>query len=88
MIDPAQVDVLETTKGSAVLSITIHEGRNRQVRKMCHAVGFNVAALRRVYEGGITLGNLPLGRWRHLSPAEVNLILKNAGDGVSLNDQH
>ena len=85
---PAQVDVLETTKGSAVLSITIHEGRNRQVRKMCHAVGFNVAALRRVYEGGITLGNLPLGRWRHLSPAEVNLILKNAGDGVSLNDQH
>lgn len=77
---PAVVDVLETSKGSAVLSITIHEGRNRQIRKMCQSVGFKVMGLRRVYEGGISLGNLPLGRWRHLSPAEVNLILKNAGD--------
>lgn len=78
---PAKADVIETTNGSAVLSITIHEGRNRQVRKMCQAVGFKVIGLRRVYEGGITLGNLPLGRWRHLSTAEVNVILKNAEHG-------
>ena len=78
---PAKADVIETTNGSAVLSITIHEGRNRQVRKMCQAVGFRVSGLRRVYEGGINLGNLPLGRWRHLSSAEVKVILKNAENG-------
>lgn len=75
---PAKVDVAEAGKGSAVLTITIHEGRNRQVRKMCSAVGFKVLGLRRIFEGGLTLGNLPIGKWRHLSPAEINLILKNA----------
>lgn len=75
---PAKADVAEAGKGSAVLTITIHEGRNRQVRKMCSAVGFKVLGLRRIFEGGLTLGNLPIGKWRHLSPAEINLILKNA----------
>lgn len=75
---PAKVDVIESSKGSAVLSVTIHEGRNRQVRKMCQAVGFKVMGLRRVSEGGLVLGNLPLGKWRHLNDNEVKLILKNA----------
>lgn len=75
---PAKVDVAEAGKGSAVLTITIHEGRNRQVRKMCQAVGFKVLGLRRIFEGGLMLGNLPIGKWRHLSSAEINLILKNA----------
>ncbi len=75
---PAKVDVVNYTKGSAVLSITIHEGRNRQVRKMCAAVGFKVMALRRVSEGGLSIGNLPIGKWRHLNDAEIKLILKNA----------
>ncbi len=75
---PAKVDVAEAGKGSAVLTITIHEGRNRQVRKMCSAVGFKVLGLRRIFEGGLSLGNLPIGKWRHLSVAEINLILKNA----------
>ncbi len=75
---PAKVDVIDYTKGSALLSITIHEGRNRQVRKMCASVGFKVMNLKRVAEGGLTLGNLPLGKWRHLSEGEVKLILKNA----------
>lgn len=78
---PAKADVLEASKGSAVLTITIHEGRNRQIRKMCQAVGFRVLALRRVSEGGLTLGNLPLGKWRHLNPNEIDLILKNAQKG-------
>ena len=72
---PAKVDILETSKSSAVLSITIHEGRNRQVRKMCKEVGFRVIALRRVSEGCLILGNLPLGKWRHLNPNEVSAIL-------------
>lgn len=75
---PAKVDVSEAGKGSAVLTITIHEGRNRQVRKMCASVGFKVIALKRISEGGLSLGNLPLGKWRHLKDAEINLILKNA----------
>ena len=75
---PAKVDVQEAGKASAILTITIHEGRNRQVRKMCQAVGFKVLNLKRVFEGGLILGNLPLGKWRHLSPSEVKLILKNA----------
>ncbi len=75
---PAKVNIIDYTKGSAVLSITIHEGRNRQVRKMCASVGFKVMALRRVAEGGLSLGNLPIGKWRHLNDAEVKLILKNA----------
>lgn len=78
---PANVGVAEAGKASALLTITIHEGRNRQVRKMCQAVGFKVLSLKRVYEGGLNLGNLPLGKWRHLSPAEVGLILKNAERG-------
>ena len=78
---PAKVDVAEAGKASAILTITIHEGRNRQVRKMCQAVGFKVLSLKRVFEGGLTLGNLPLGKWRHLSPSEVKLILKNAESG-------
>ena len=80
---PAKVDVLESSKGSAVLSITIHEGRNRQVRKMCQAVGFKVMGLRRVSEGGLVLGNLPLGKWRHLNENEVRLILRNAQSEVN-----
>ncbi len=79
---PAKVDVMESSKGSAVLSITIHEGRNRQVRKMCQAVGFKVMGLKRVSEGGLHLGNLPVGKWRHLNENEVRLILKNAQSEV------
>ena len=45
---------------------------------MCQAVGFKVLGLRRTFEGGLSLGNLPMGKWRHLSEAEVKLILKNA----------
>lgn len=74
---PAIVDIVDYGKNSAVISITIHEGRNRQVRKMCASVGFKVMGLKRVSEGGLTLGNLPLGRWRHLTEAEVERILKN-----------
>lgn len=79
---PAIVDISESTKGSAILEITIHEGRNRQVRKMCAAVGFKVQALRRISEGGLSLGNLPIGKWRHLCKAEIDLILKNASSDV------
>ncbi len=57
--------------GKAVLSVTIHEGRNRQVRRMCDLAGMRVTRLIRMSEGTLQLGNLPLGKWRHLTPMEV-----------------
>ena len=68
---PAKAEVTEHRKNTSVIRIAIHEGRNRQVRKMCESVGHKVLALRRVSIGGIELGNLPLGKWRHLNDNEI-----------------
>ena len=57
-----------------VVEISISEGRNRQVRKMFEAIGYEVVDLKRVSIGNLTLGNIPLGRWRHLSNAEINYL--------------
>ena len=54
-----------------MLTITIHEGRNRQIRKMCSAVGLPVRDLRRIRMGPIGLGRLKPGQWRDLTPDEV-----------------
>ena len=62
--------------GRAQLSVTIHEGRKRQVRRMCDLAGMRVSRLIRMSEGALQLGNLPLGKWRHLTPQEVELLRK------------
>ena len=69
-LSPARVE----EAGEGMLSVTIHEGRNRQVRRMCAAAGLQVTRLRRVREGELTLGELKPGRWRRLTPAEVALL--------------
>ena len=61
-------------KGRAKLEVVIHEGRNRQVRRMCAAAGMQVIRLVRVSEGKLQLGNLPMGKWRHLTNREVELL--------------
>ena len=58
-------------QGKARLEVVIHEGRNRQVRKMCALAGMVVTRLIRVAEGPLVLGNLPLGKWRELTDIEV-----------------
>ena len=58
------------------LLITIHEGRNRQVRRMCAAAGMTVLRLTRVAEGPVELGSLPVGQWRYLSAEEVASLRK------------
>ena len=73
---PAQVDILELKGEEALLEITIHEGRNRQVRKMCEAAGLKVTRLMRVSEGGVELGTLKSGRWRRLTEEELNMLLE------------
>lgn len=73
---PAQVDILELKGEEALLGITIHEGRNRQVRKMCEAAGLKVTRLMRVSEGGVELGTLKSGKWRRLTEEELNMLLE------------
>ena len=68
----------KTGRGEAVTDVlvTITEGRNRQIRRMCEICGFTVLRLRRIREGQLALGNLPSGKWRHLTTEEVSY-LKN-----------
>ena len=63
-------------KGRAKLEVVIHEGRNRQVRRMCAAAGMQVIRLVRISEGELRLGDLPLGKWRNLTEQEVLLLKK------------
>lgn len=66
------VEVLERSpEGNALLEITIHEGRNRQIRRMCASAGMQVMRLCRVAEGNLTMEDLPLGKWRYLTDAEI-----------------
>lgn len=69
-----KVEVLSVCGGQAQLLITIHEGRNRQVRRMCAAAGMQVKKLVRVAEGRITLGQLECGKWRYLTDEELSLL--------------
>ncbi len=57
--------------GPDELSVVIHEGKNRQVRRMCALAGLTVKRLRRVREGSLTLGDLPVGKWRYLTQQEA-----------------
>ena len=69
-LSPARVRVVDDKR----LSIVIHEGKNRQVRRMCSQAGLEVLRLKRVREGGLTLGGLKRGKWRHLTPQEVRAL--------------
>lgn len=69
-IRPAQVRLLSGGE-TATLRITIHEGKNRQIRRMCAKAGLKVWRLRRVEEHTLRLGSLPGGKWRYLSADEV-----------------
>lgn len=73
---PARVDILRRDGQGGLLSVTIHEGRNRQVRRMCALAGLEVKALKRVREGSLTLGDLPAGKWRRLTEGEVAALLQ------------
>ena len=76
---PATVVVKDKTEGRVVLLITIKEGRNRQIRKMCEAVGLEVARLRRISIGPLKLGMLKPGSYRELTPEELRAIRNAIG---------
>lgn len=73
-IRPPKVELIGVKDNCARLRITIHEGRNRQVRRMCAAAGMTVARLRRIREGAVELGTLPCGKWRYLTQNEIRLL--------------
>lgn len=71
---PARVEILRQGEGRARLSVTIRQGKNRQVRRMCAACGLEVERLRRVREHTLELGDLPPGKWRYLTAEEVSAL--------------
>ena len=75
---PAKIQILEKDKDQkfCTAEIIIHEGRNRQVRKMCEAMKHPVAQLKRVATGDLHLGNLPKGKYRHLTEKEIKYLKK------------
>ena len=76
---PAIVEVLGTDRNETHALITIHEGRKRQIRRMFEAVGHPVKRLSRTRVGPIVLGNIRLGRWRHLTPEELATLRSAVG---------
>lgn len=75
-IKPAKVEVKDLQDERFVLHITISEGRNRQVRKMCDLAGLELHRLRRIAEGGLSLGRMKSGQWRYLTENEIKMLKK------------
>jgi 23S rRNA pseudouridine2605 synthase len=71
MTAPAEIKTRSILGKNAQVEITIHEGRNRQIRKMCEKIGHPVITLKRISIGKIEIGDLPIGKWRYLTEKEV-----------------
>lgn len=71
---PARVKTARRRDGQALLLVTIHQGKNRQIRRMCAQVGLQVTRLRRVAEDTLSLGGLKPGEWRYLTDAEISVL--------------
>ena len=74
---PAIVHVVHKEEGRVVLEMILHEGKNREIRKMCDAVGLEVARLKRTQIGGVKMGMLKQGDWRDLTEKEVKNLTAN-----------
>ena len=75
-IKPVEVAVGESDESGTVMKMTLFEGRNRQIRKMCEAAGLTVKRLSRVSIGNLKLDGMPVGKWRYLEPEEVEYLYK------------
>ena len=73
-IRPPKLKLQSVSGTTGRFQITIHEGRNRQIRRMCDAAGMKVLRLKRIREGALELGTLPSGKWRYLTPEEQKCI--------------
>ena len=80
-IRPVDVTVSEIDESGTVLKMTLVEGRNRQIRKMCEQAGLTVKRLSRISIGNLKLNNLPVGKWRYLDDEEVDYLYKATKNG-------
>lgn len=80
-IRPVYTEVLKRKDGKTLLQMTLYEGRNRQIRKMCEQVGLQIRFLKRIAIGNLTLGRLRVGEWRYLTKEQVSY-LKGEEDHV------
>ena len=83
MTAPADAHIIEKQDNRVVLEIVLYEGRNRQIRKMCEALGLEVARLKRTSMGSIKLGMLHPGKWRELTEDEVHKLMVSSGMKVN-----
>ncbi len=81
-ISPPELKLLSSQGETATLQITIHEGRNRQIRRMCARAGMQVKRLVRLQEGHLSLGDLPPGKWRYLEKSEIREFLSDIRPSV------
>ncbi|MFZ5943460.1 MAG: pseudouridine synthase [Bacillota bacterium] len=79
MTAPALVKVIKQEGSNTLLEISIHEGRNRQIRRMCKAINHPVLKLKRLQIGPIRLGNLPKGNFRYLKETEIKKLMESVG---------
>lgn len=86
-LQPVKVNCLRAYEHASVLEMTLREGRNRQIRKMCDALGLHVLSLHRVSLGPIVLGHLPLGKFRRLAPTEVEALKQAARKAAQPDNQ-
>lgn len=75
-IQPVAVNISSEDESGTVLKMTLFEGRNRQIRKMCEAAGLTVKRLSRISIGNLKLDGLPVGKWRYLEKHEVDYLYK------------
>lgn len=75
-IKPVEVSIANEDESGTVMKMTLFEGRNRQIRKMCEQAGLNVKRLSRVSIGNLKLDGLPVGKWRYLYDDEVEYLYK------------
>lgn len=80
---PADAHIIDKSENRVVLEVILHEGRNRQIRRMCEELGLEVARLKRTHIGSIKLGMLPQGKWRELTEDEVHKLKVSSGMRVN-----
>lgn len=80
---PCDIDIIEKHEDRTVLRFVLYEGKNREIRKLCEAVGLTVIRLKRTEIAGLKLGMLPQGRWRELNEKEVKKLMS-----ISISKEH
>ncbi len=80
MTSPAKVEIIKFFDNSTVLQLKIYEGRKRQIRRMCAAIGHPIINLKRIEIGNLSLNGLKVGQWRYLNREEINYIKKIKGE--------